>query len=181
MAIMTRLARLLRADLNALLDRLEAPELVLAQAVREMEQALDQERRRAVRVERDLVRLGGQGAELQRILEQTGEALDDCLAAGQDALAWPVIRRRLETERQYAALERRRTALETEHAGRVQRIAEQKARLADLRARAACYEESPQTDQESERETWFYAPPVVRDADVEVALLRAKRQREAGS
>lgn len=32
MAIMTRLARLPRADLNAFLARLEAPELVLAQA-----------------------------------------------------------------------------------------------------------------------------------------------------
>ncbi|WP_201093647.1 PspA/IM30 family protein [Thiocystis minor] len=174
---MARLTRLFRADLHALLDRLESPDLVLAQAVREMEQALAQEQRTLIRLERDIDRLASQDAELQRRLTQTGEAVDDCLVAGRDDLARPVIRRRLETERQSAALHRRRLALETEREQRVNRLAEQTARLADLRAQAALYEEEEETELGGATESWSHAEPGVREADVEVALLQAKRQR----
>ena len=177
MAFMTRLTRLFRADLHALLDRLEAPDLVLAQAVREMEQALDQERRTVARLEREGERLVAQEAALQRILTQTGEAVDDCLEAGQDDLARPVIRRRLETERQSAALHRRRFALDSERERRANRLAEQTDRLADLRAQAALYKEEEETDLGGASESWSHAEPGVRETDVEVALLQAKRQR----
>ena len=43
MALVTRLSRLFRADLNAVLDRLEEPEMLLRQAVREMEEEVDRE------------------------------------------------------------------------------------------------------------------------------------------
>ncbi len=181
MAFMTRLTRLFRADLHALLDRLEAPDLVLAQAVREMEQALDQERRTLARLERDIDRLGAQEAESQRLQEQTGEALDDCLAAGRDDLARPVLRRRLEIERQCLVLDRRRASLEADRDRRARRLAEQGDRLANLRAQAAFHEEEQDSESGRVSEDWPCADAGVRDADVEVALLRAKRQRGMAS
>ncbi|MBK1718511.1 PspA/IM30 family protein [Thiocystis violacea] len=181
MAFITRLSRLMRADLHALLDRLEAPDLVLAQAVRDMEQALDEERRGLVRAEREIERLCEQEAELIRVLDQSNQALDDCLAAGQEELARPVIRRRLETERQAAGLKQRLNGRESDYAARRRRLAEQESRLADLRARAALHEPDQETEPEGGDHSWPGAPSSVRDADVEVALLRAKRQREASS
>ena len=181
MAFITRLSRLVRADLHAMLDRLEAPDLVLAQAVREMEQAIAQDRRELARRERELVRLRDQETELARILQQTAEALDDCLAAGQDDLARPVIRRRLETERQLKALGLRLRALESGCQGSRQRLAEQEARLADLRARAALYEESREPEPMPPEEPWYGPGTAVRDSDIEVALLQAKRQRGVSS
>ncbi|WP_083884712.1 PspA/IM30 family protein [Thioflavicoccus mobilis] len=181
MAFITRLSRLVRADLHAMLDRLEAPDLVLSQAVREMEQALDRGRLGLARLEREQSRLQDRAAELERRLHQTSEALEDCLAAGQDDLARPVIRRRLETERQAGQLAQRLRALETDSDKRRQRLAEQEAKLADLRARATLYEESRDTEQDGYADWPTPCEAPVQDADVEIALLQAKRQREAAS
>ncbi|NEV60683.1 PspA/IM30 family protein [Thiorhodococcus minor] len=181
MAFMTRLSRLMRADLHAMLDRLEAPDLVLAQAVREMEQTLERDRRALARQERERARLGDQKAALESTLRQTAEALEDCLAAGQEDLARPVVRRRLETERRVGQLQQRLRELEVDCEARRQRLAEQESRLADLRARAALYQEMVEPEEEVYRETWPASSDAVRDADVEVALLQAKRQRGAAS
>ena len=43
MALITRVARLFRADLHAVLDRIEEPDVLLKQAVREMEEELASE------------------------------------------------------------------------------------------------------------------------------------------
>lgn len=177
MPIMTRLARLMRADLHALLDRLESPDLVLAQAVRDMEQALDQERRTLALRSREAARLDAQSAELGRTLQENAEALDDCLAADQDSLARPVIRRRLETERHLAAISRRRVGLDGECRALEKAIADKTRRLDELRARAALFEEESTADQGCVMEVWNQGDATVRDADVEVALLRAKRLR----
>lgn len=181
MAIITRLTRLMSADLHGLLDRLETPDLVLAQALREMEESLDRERRYAARLDREIARLGDQEAELRQVLDQAGQALEDCLAAGQEDLARPVIRRQLEAEQQAAALRRRRMGLETERERRAQRIRDQESRLADLQARAVIQEQERDPEPVGPTASWSFNAPGVRDADVEVALLRAKRQRESVS
>ncbi len=174
MALITRLARLWRADINALLDRLEAPDLVLGQAVREMEEALDGDRRRLVRLTRELGGLASQEAACSETLGQAAAALEDCLAAGRDDLARPVIRRHLECERRRQQLGLHRAALETESERTGRRIAERESQLADLRARAAAYEEPTALQDEAPPRSW--ASPI-RDQDVEIHLLRAKRQR----
>lgn len=174
MALITRLARLWRADINALLDRLEAPDLVLAQAIREMEQALDGERRRLAHLTAELARLGPQEAACAQTLGQAAAALEDCLAEGREDLARPLIRRRLEVEREQQRLGRRRAELEAELERAGRRIAERESRLADLRARAAAYE-VPAAAPEEEPPCWSGFP--IRDQDVEIHLLRAKRQR----
>ena len=46
MALVTRLSRLFQADVHAVLDRIEEPDLQLRQAVREMQLSLDQDRQR---------------------------------------------------------------------------------------------------------------------------------------
>ena len=46
MALITRVGRLFRADLHAVLDRVEEPEVLLRQAIREMEEELAEERQR---------------------------------------------------------------------------------------------------------------------------------------
>lgn len=175
MALITRLARLWRADINALLDRLEAPDLVLAQAVREMEQAIDGERRLLARHMADTERLAALEAGCRATLEQTAAALEDCLSEERDDLARALIRRRLETERQRQQIEGRRMRLAGECDQVRRRIAEREARLAGLRARAALVEDPA---RESEPEGAPLAPAsAVRDEEVEIALLQAKRLR----
>ncbi len=45
MALITRVSRLFQADFHAVLDRIEEPEVLLRQAVREMEEELQDARR----------------------------------------------------------------------------------------------------------------------------------------
>ena len=183
MAIITRLSRLLRADLNAMLDRLEAPELVLAQAVREMEQAQASEQIRLRRLEQEAARDEQRQAEIEQRLAQHQGALKDCLAAGQDDLARAVLRRKLEAERALARLNQ--SADENNHA-RTQcqaRLSEQDNRLNDLRARAAVFETGASNigGEDVDFASAASDSPPIRDADIEIALLQAKRQQEAAA
>lgn len=182
MALMTRLARLVRADLNAVLDRLEAPELVLAQAVREMEQALDQERRGLAALDRELARLALRDTALAEEEEGTAAALAEGLQEGREALARPLIRRRLETGRRRAALKTRRAERAGERGRLAAQLESRAARLADLRARAALYlddgDQAPAAGAADDvwGPAWSGADPAVSDAEVELELLRLRRQ-----
>ena len=53
MALISRVSRLLRADLHAVLDHLEEPDVLLRQAVREMEEALAGDTARLQRLRRE--------------------------------------------------------------------------------------------------------------------------------
>ena len=174
MALITRLARLWRADINALLDRLEAPDLVLAQAVREMEQELDGDRRCLARLASELERLAARETASSQTLKQSAAALEDCLAEGRDDLARPLIRRRLETEQQRQQLGLRRTELDAESERTRRWVAERETQLADLRARTALFQESA---AEADSVPLPSPPSPIRDEDVEIMLLQAKRQR----
>ena len=68
MALMTRVARLFRADVHAVLDRLEEPDVLLRQAIREMEESLAADREQARRLARELEATRGR-------VEETGRAL----------------------------------------------------------------------------------------------------------
>ena len=110
MALITRLSRLMRADLHAVLDRVEEPEVLLRQALREMQEELarDQQRQRLLGRERD--QLDARAAELEQALRRNDQELDVCFAADKEDLARTLIRRRLETERSLQLLEQRREA-----------------------------------------------------------------------
>ena len=45
MALITRLSRLFQADMHAVLDKIEEPELLLKQAIREMEESITTDER----------------------------------------------------------------------------------------------------------------------------------------
>jgi phage shock protein A len=199
MALITRLARLVRADLNAVLDRLEAPELVLAQAVSDMEQALDQERRALAGLDRELERLARRDQALADEETRCGTAVraglaqdseDGPTAAERDLLVRPLIRRALETARRRTALAGRVAELDAERGRLAQRIEGHAARLEDLRARAALAipggaegtgddPADPRWDR-SRDAAWSAPEAPVGDAEVELELLRLRRQAGRG-
>lgn len=182
MTLMTRLARLVRADLNAVLDRLEAPDQVLAQAVREMELALDQGRRRITDLDRALDRLTLRESALAADEAHLADALAEGLTDGREALARPLIRRRLESGRRRAVLQTRHTELVGERDRLAEQVVARAARLADLRAQAALYGDGgdrPAADHATDEgwtDVWSGPDPSVSDAEVELELLRLRRQ-----
>ena len=97
MALITRLSRLFHADINAVLDRIEEPELLLKQAIREMEEALFQQEKQIKLLTLEQQGLLGQEENLKQSLIDLDEQLKVCFESNQDELAESVIKRKLET------------------------------------------------------------------------------------
>lgn len=174
MTLIHRVARLFRADAHALLDRIEEPDLVLRQSVQEMQQEIDAERRRQRLMEQEASAVARRRAELSRELERLGEQLDVCFESGHQDLARGLIRRRLEAERLGQSLA-------SEQEERSEGLARMRARLAENGARLEAMRQKAELlapgDCESEPGGLRVADPIVRDDEVEVALLEEQRRR----
>lgn len=185
MALITRLARLFRADLHAVLDRLEEPETLLRQALREMEEAQAQDRQRLRSMGQCLAQAETREADLNGALAAADGQLAASLEAGQDDLARAVIRRRLEAEQALKALSRRRAELSAAQAELGARVTEQHARLESVRQKVEVL--ASQDAAATQAPDWADLDPLerlapdlrVRSADVDLALLAAKQARQA--
>ena len=107
MAISTRIKRLIHADVNAVLDVIEEPDVILKQAIREMQENLDWKRGRLARNERNLETLKSHEVHLG---EQIAKAEDDlrlCLKEGSEDLAHKTIGRKLSFEKHRKVVKRR--------------------------------------------------------------------------
>jgi phage shock protein A len=183
MALITRLSRLLRADMHALLDRLEAPDIVLAQALREMEDAITADERTLASLRQQRARLVEQSDALARRHTDDVKQLEVCLDADQDDLARELLRRKLRCERLEVQIAGRCRKLDQRIDAQSARLADRRHRLDQLRSEAAVWVDPDPASDAPEQDAWStldadrIAP--VRDADVEIALLAAKRGRSA--
>lgn len=175
MALINRFSRLFRADLHAVLDRIEEPDVVLRQAVRDMEDELAAGRQRHNLILHELQQLDNQHREIEQNLARYAEELSVCLEADNDELARATLRRRLESQQLLQMNARRQQQLRQQCETLASRLQGDQTRLQDMQqklellARAEAdkpHEMSPATPE-------FY----VRDEDVEVALLREKQKR----
>jgi phage shock protein A len=176
MTLITRFSRLFRADLHAVLDRVEEPQVVLRQAVREMEEDLAAEQRRLGLLRDEQRRLAARDADILDSLQDLAAELETCFDAGKDDLARLLLRRRLEAERLRALLARRREESDEGLVRLAARVQEKAARLEAMRQKAALF--APEAAP-APADPWETPAAAVRDEDVEVAFLR-ERQRRAG-
>ena len=175
MALITRVSRLFRADMHAVLDRIEEPGLLLKQAVREMEDELarDEQRLKAMRIEQAQVR--ARFEEVGRALQAIEQELDVCFASNEQELARGVVRRKLESERLAAVLARRAQILEESSASLAAQVEENRTRLESMRQKAEILAEESSAARTGE--PGGAASVVVRQEEVDVALLREKQKR----
>ena len=179
MALIKRVTRLFRADLHAVLDRVEEPDILLRQAIREMEEDLARDERAYRRHERELEQLAKKESEFRLLRASLGEELDVCFAADKEDLARSLIRRRLETEGSLQLLGRRRETLAALRDELAQRLAENRTRYESMRQKAELFDERKGELEPESVDRWPSVDVRVRDEDVEVALLK-ERQRRAG-
>lgn len=179
MALITRVSRLLRADLHAVLDRVEEPDVLLRQAVREMEESLDGERRDAKHARAEQARLASRRAEVARLLDGLARELDLCFESGREDLARALVRRKLVAERAARSLEERTEALAQGLDELDARIVDHQCRLEAMREKADLLAATEARDAEPDCGV-VSADAGVSEADVEIALLREKQAR-AGS
>lgn len=99
MSILHRIARLLRADVHGFIDFLEEPDVMLKQALREMEQAIIEREKKCDLLRSECDKLLGSQAELRETLNSLEEKISLCLVERNDGLAKKFIRRKLEARK----------------------------------------------------------------------------------
>lgn len=175
MTLLSRISRLFRADFHALLDSLEEPEVLLRQALREMEEQLCGDEQCEKRWEAGLERLNGLRNDLQKNLVDLAAELDLCFTADREPLARNLIKRRLQAERGSERLSQQIAALEKSLKDLRGRLQDQRERLDALRQKAALFDEA-QVSPHSLGDGPITLP-AVSDDEIEIALLREKQRR----
>jgi phage shock protein A len=175
MALINRLSRLFQADLHAVLDRIEEPDTLLRQSIREMQEAIVQDTRQIKRLQLEQGQLTARQTEVERSLKQITEELDVCFASYKEELARKLIKRKLEAERFGEFLSRKCRTLEDNLVEITARVEEHRSRLDSLRQKAELMAE---TEKETQTESYSFTPDFsVHEEDVEVAFLREKQRR----
>jgi phage shock protein A len=172
MALINRMSRLFTADVHAVLDRIEEPDVLLKHAVREMEEELARNEHRARALEHEHESLGERQHKTTAVLNELGEQLDVCFESRNDELARKVIKRRLETERLERQIVERRAALAKELTALRAAIDEQREQLDVMRQKAELLTANAPGDD------FRVGELVVGEAEVEVAFLRERQKRQ---
>jgi phage shock protein A len=95
MTLMTRLSRLFKADVNAILDNLEEPEQMLKQALRDMETALDSEQKQLKILNLNLIQFELNLKNNKSLMTKLQAELQLCINANNESLAKNLIRKKL--------------------------------------------------------------------------------------
>jgi phage shock protein A len=179
MALITRVSRLFLADVNAVLDRMEEPELLLKQAVREMEEELDRDERRAKLLALELKQIAARHNDLSQRLDETEEEMDLCFDTDNEALARTLLKRKLETERFAKFLSNKQDELHSAIDALKQRIDENRSRLESMRQKASLLaaQEAGDDTPSGWSEPEFTHQFAVSNEDVELAYLRECQKR----
>lgn len=112
MAILTRLSRLFRADFHALLDQLEAPDVLLKQSLRDMEEQLGIVEQNIGRCQKQRRQLAEQCRENEALIAVCDEDIDVCFRSEDDILARAAVKRKVMAELQLKQLKTQVDALD---------------------------------------------------------------------
>ena len=174
MALINRFSRLFTADLHAVLDRIEEPDVLLKQAVREMEDELAKMQVTSRSLQQDLERLDAQEGVDQTLLSDLDEELDVCFQSDEEELARSFIKRKLEAERRVKAVTLRRAAAIKTREGLEASIAENQDHLANMHQKLELLVDEGQTA--SPRDSVAGEINVGND-EIEIAFLKEKQRR----
>jgi phage shock protein A len=178
MALINRMSRLFTADVHAVLDRIEEPDVLLKHAIREMEEELARSEQRVKQLEHERTTLADRHRKVQAVLVELGAQLDVCF--GNDAssgntaeLARKILKRKLETERLDKHVNERRASLDELLVERRSAADEQREHLDVMRQKAELLAEAPSGGDE-----WGKTEFTVGADEVEVAFLREQQKRK---
>ena len=176
MALINRVSRLFTADLHAVLDRIEEPDVLLNQAIREMEEDLAKSERRLSWLDHEGDNLATRRKELEQSLAEIADQLGVCFDSGAEELARSLIRRQLESERLLKQLAAKVTANKQERESQQAALDDNRRRLEHMRQKAEVLGEQRADDSQGV-DAWLHRGLTVGDDEVEVAFLREKQRR----
>jgi phage shock protein A len=173
MSLIGRVAKLVNADLNAVLDRIEEPEALLKQAIRDMEEELAVETQRIKWLRSEIDAHEARASAARKARDELDGKLDLCLSAGNDELGRKLTRRKLQTEVLARRLDEKKAALKNALLEQEKSFVEHEDQLAGMVQKAELLTATPQRAVESACESDL----AVGDDEVEIAFLREKQAR----
>lgn len=177
MALITRVSRLFQADLHAVLDRIEEPELLLQQAVREMQDELSRQQQNILVLEQEQVELNSKESEIDNRLSEMERELDICFESEQEDLARTVVRRKLEAKHYLQQVRNRQERLLRTLTDLRKRQDTNRARLESMRQKAELF---TLNDNVYRRQASWPQPDIsISNDEVEVAFLGEREKRRA--
>lgn len=177
MALITRISRLFKADFHAVLDQIEEPELMLRQAIREMEEDLDAREQRLRIATCEQQELRRRKDDLDHSLHELESQLDLCFESQKPGLARNLVRRKLEAQRLGKHLGDRTAALEGYLDEQRVTLEEHRMTLDGLRQKAEILGRRPPRPEGGGATDSFARDIAISDDDVEVAFLREQGKR----
>lgn len=183
MALINRLARLVKADFHAVLDNIEEPEQQLKLAIREMEDDLASTEQRISLCAHEQKHLAFRTTELNAAIAEIDTQLDLCFESNKEALARTLIRKKLEAQSIQKRLACKHAANE-EYLGEQQAIVnENRATLESCKQKAELFAKKPrsvsETTSASDELAWAAREMHIGEDEIEIAFLREKDARVA--
>lgn len=177
MALITRISRLFRADFNAVLDRIEEPDVLLKQALREMEEDIHIEEQNLKMFKNESSQINTCSKESQENIEQINDELDICFESNEFELARNLVKRKLEAQRNEKYLKNKLSSIEKKINDLISRIHENKTRLTVMQQKLELL-----INEEHHANDYMFFPNTnnnINDNDVEIAFLREKQARSS--
>lgn len=178
MAIINRLARLFKADIHAVLDHIEEPELQLKQAIREMEEELSNVDAGIQQRKLEIENLCNRKKAAEALITQTDDEIVICFENSNDDLARGLVRKKLEITATLVAI---REA--NDEAGKALKILQNQHKefsalhqSMQQKAELLVMTQNPSSGSNYRSNPTNPGGVSVSDSDVEVALLK-ERQR----
>ena len=176
MALVNRVSRLFKADFHAVLDRIEEPDVLLRQAIREMQDDLLEDDQRLRGLQQEQHQLQQRESDLQRSLKKIEDELDICFDADKPDLARNLVRRKLEQQQRLLHINKLQQNGAQQIEELVKRLVSNRRQLEAMQQKAECLlDEVIQVQDEFDR--YGTTDIGVQDSDVEVAFLKEQQRR----
>lgn len=183
MALINRISRLFKADFHAVLDHIEEPEVLLKQAIRDMEDDLAGTVKRIKACAHTQAALKRRKGEVEASISEYDSQLDLCFDSGKDDLAKSLIRKKLEAERLVNRLTSKVDSNDAYLIEQQKMLDDNTATLESLRQKAELFAQQAtvqaSSGDEYDEAAWMARDTAVDDSEVEIAFLREQDLRSA--
>ncbi len=177
MALINRITKLFQADMHAVLDHIEEPELLLKQAIREMREDLLKDEQQISNIEAEQVKIIATEAKLKKFMAGVKQELDLCFESKKHELARSLIKRRLETERFCEQLADKRKGMQQRLVELKVRYEENFMQLESMQQKADLLIAEVAPGSEGIYRSWEMPQTTVSADDIEIAFLNEQQRR----
>lgn len=183
MGIMTRFARLFKADIHGVMDQIENKELMLKQCLREMETAICEKQAKLNSLISGKDHIESETRHLKKERDKIEQDLCIAMDKEKDDIARLLIKKRIKIDQQINACEEQAESADREIRLLTEKIEAQKNHYAEMQLRSDSWLKKSEYQKWNESTSWM--PPhhfldSVSDQEVELELIKQKERHRAG-